>query len=98
MRTIGSIAALAFVAGITVACSVGREGERCNPARSSDECAAGLACTQPPDCPETYCCPTHGPSSDPNCQPGCNGGQASACAAGGDADCPVEGGDDASPE
>jgi len=75
-------------------CTIGQEGERCNPSLGHDECGSGLACTIPTDCPEAYCCPTSGQSSNPFCQAGCSGGQASACAAGGDADCPTEGGDD----
>jgi hypothetical protein len=76
-------------------CNVGNEGERCNPSLSHDECGSGLACTQPVDCPESYCCPTSGESSNANCQKGCNGGQASICAAGGDADCQeLDGGSD----
>jgi len=86
-------AALALAGGD--GCNIGQEGERCNPSLSHDECGAGLACTIPKDCPEAYCCPTSGTGSNAFCQPGCNGGQASACAAGGDADCPTEGsGDD----
>lgn len=75
-------------------CRIGKEGERCNPSLSHDECGSGLACTQPVDCPENYCCPTSGTSSSDYCQPGCAGGQASICAAGGDADCPSEAGED----
>jgi hypothetical protein len=75
-------------------CNVGQEGERCNPSLSHDECGPGLACTVPADCPEAYCCPTSGKSSNLYCQAGCNGGQASGCAASGDADCPTEAGTD----
>ncbi len=73
-------------------CSQGHEGDRCNPALTNvygsdeDECGSGLACGQPADCPESYCCPDGGATS-PFCAPGCNGGQASICNAGGDADC-----------
>jgi hypothetical protein len=93
--------ALAFLAGALAlggggGCNVGNEGERCNPSLSHDECGGGLSCQQPKDCPESYCCPTSSTSSNAFCQTGCNGGQASICAAGGDADCPSEGGDDAS--
>jgi hypothetical protein len=91
-----SIAAtVALLAALAPACDVGNEGERCNPLLSHDECGAGLACTQPVDCPEAYCCPTSGSSSNPYCQPGCNGGLAAICAAD-----PTAGGDcgtDASP-
>jgi hypothetical protein len=68
-------------------CNESQEGDRCNPDLSHDECNSGLSCQQPVDCPENYCCPVSGTSSNPNCQTGCNGGQASICAAGGDADC-----------
>ncbi len=68
-------------------CNVGHEGDQCNPSLSHDECSAGLSCQQPTNCPENYCCPTSGTSSNVFCQTGCNGGQASICAAGGDADC-----------
>ena len=73
-------------------CEIGREGDRCNPNLSHDECGDGLHCTQPVDCPENYCCPVIMTPDDKNpyCQPGCNGGQQSICAAGGDADCPTE--------
>ena len=107
MNTIGSrigVALVVLAGELAVGagaggCNVGNEGERCNPSLSHDECGAGLACTQPTDCPESYCCPASGTSRNELCQPGCAGGQASACAAGGDADCPSEtGGDDASPE
>ena len=47
-------------------CSVG-EGERCNPDRTTDECASGLACTTPADCVISVCCPTSGKSTDPGC-------------------------------
>jgi hypothetical protein len=91
------IALVLIGAGLTASipgCDVGNEGDRCNPNLSHDECSSGLACQQPVDCPESYCCPAVGNSSNPFCQPGCAGGQASVCAAGGDADCPSEGGDD----
>lgn len=78
--------ALATVTGAT-ACNQGSEGDRCNPSLSHDECNDGLVCSQPVDCPENYCCPANGESSNPNCQAGCSGGQASICASGGDADC-----------
>jgi hypothetical protein len=86
---IGLVSAVALATG----CNQGAEGDRCNPDLSHDECGGGLQCTQPKDCPENYCCPANGTSSNPYCQPGCAGGQASICAAGGDADCPTEGGD-----
>jgi hypothetical protein len=63
------------------------EGDRCDPTLSHDECsnAPTVQCVTPVDCPESYCCSPD--STAPNCLPGCNGGQASICAAGGDADC-----------
>jgi hypothetical protein len=93
LLSIGGV--VAFGAG---GCNVGNEGERCNPDLSHDECGAGLSCTQPQYCPENYCCPTSGTSNNPYCQTGCNGGQASICAAGGDADCDPDAGGDAPAE
>lgn len=82
-----------------LACNQGAEGDRCNPVSAADghdECGSGLKCTTPPQCPESYCCPSNGTSSNPFCQPGCNGGAASACAAGDvDACAPSEAGADA---
>jgi hypothetical protein len=74
----------ATIAAILLACNQGSVGDRCNPDLSHDECNSGLTCTQPPLCPETYCCPVDSngnleSSSDPNCQTGCNGGAASMC-------------------
>jgi hypothetical protein len=67
------------------------EGDRCNPLDSHNECGSGLVCTGQasspaiPSCPENYCCSVNGNgtinSTHPNCQPGCNGGAASICAA-----------------
>jgi hypothetical protein len=67
------------------------EGDRCNPLDSHNECGGGLVCTgqgsSPPIefCPENYCCPVDAngniTSSNAFCQPGCNGGAASICAA-----------------
>jgi hypothetical protein len=47
-------------------------------------------------CPENYCCPVDGngnltPSTNPNCQPGCNGGAASICTAEGNSTAPYVG-------
>jgi hypothetical protein len=93
LSRIGSaLIVLVSATALATGCNQGAEGDRCNPALSHDECGSGLQCTQPVDCPENYCCPASGTSSNPYCQPGCAGGQASACAAGGDADCPTEGG------
>ncbi len=78
------VALLGAAALVMVACSQGSEGDRCNPDLNpgNPECNGGLTCMQPPLCPEAYCCPTTGTSSNPNCQTGCNGGAASACNAG----------------
>ena len=85
-RRIGTalVALLGVGALVLAACSQGSEGDRCNPNLNAGnpECNGGLTCMQPPLCPEAYCCPTSGKSSNPNCQPGCNGGAASACNAG----------------
>lgn len=91
-----SLVVLVSAALLVTGCNQGAEGDRCNPDLSHDECNSGLRCTQPVNCPENYCCPISGQSDDPYCQPGCNGGQASICAAGGDADCEggVDGGGD----
>ncbi len=89
----------ALVIGGGQACNIGQEGERCNPSLSHDECGAGLACTNPTNCPEYYCCPTSGTSSNPYCQDGCNLGNCSIILAGGDADpdgCGFEAGSTAS--
>jgi hypothetical protein len=47
-------------------------------------------------CPENYCCPVDSSgnlttSTNPNCQPGCNGGAASICTATGNATAPYVG-------
>jgi hypothetical protein len=67
------------------------EGDRCNPLDSHNECSSGMVCTGQgssptlPSCPENYCCSVDSngniKSTNPNCQPGCNGGAASICAA-----------------
>ncbi|HEY0869393.1 MAG TPA: hypothetical protein VGD55_03260 [Acidothermaceae bacterium] len=77
----------ATFAVVLLACNQGSEGDRCNPDLSHDECGSGLSCTTPVDCPESYCCASDGKSTNPYCQRGCNGGQASICASGGSADC-----------
>ena len=48
-------------------CDGGREGDRCNPNLSHNDCNDGLSCVQPSTCVENYCCPTNGSSSDPYC-------------------------------
>ena len=58
------------------ACDGGREGERCNPLLSNNECGSGLTCQQPANaalgtvCPENYCCPG---SATRSSSPYCNG-------------------------
>jgi hypothetical protein len=71
----------AFV--LTNGCDGGREGDRCNPNLSHDDCGSGLACIQPSGCAENYCCPAD-PSKSSN--PYCNGaGCPNAIVTGGDA-------------
>jgi len=93
MRTMMRLLVLASLC--MLACEEGREGDRCNPDLSHDECGSGLSCQQPVNCPENYCCPTSGESTNPFCQPGCSGGLAAICAATNDtwdacADAPTE--------
>lgn len=79
--------ALSFVV-ITNGCDGGREGERCNPDSSHDECDDGLRCQAPATCVESYCCPTPASSSS---NPYCNG---KGCPGGGDAGAPADAGRD----
>ena len=51
-------------------CDGGREGERCNPNLSHNECDDGLTCVQPATCVESYCCPANASAST---NPYCNG-------------------------
>jgi hypothetical protein len=76
------MAAIVAVTG----CDQGKEGDRCNPDLSHDECNSGLTCQQPSTCAENYCCPTPASSSS---NPYCNG---EGCPPAADA------GDDAAPE
>jgi hypothetical protein len=69
---ISTLAILAVTAIVGFGCGTPGEGDRCNPSLSHDECSGDLVCTQPPNCPENYCCPANGTSSNPNCQPGCD--------------------------
>jgi hypothetical protein len=65
-------AALALAAA---GCNEGHEGDRCVMALSHNDCASSdLVCGPVTDCPETYCCPVSGMSSNAFCQPGCAGG------------------------
>jgi hypothetical protein len=63
--TLMSIALLGVLA-VGNGCDGGREGERCNPNVSHNECDDGLTCVQPATCVENYCCPA-GPSANPYC-------------------------------
>ena len=64
--SIALLGVLAFGNG----CDGGREGERCNPNLSHNECDDGLTCIQPSTCVENYCCPAN-PSASTS--PFCNG-------------------------
>jgi hypothetical protein len=70
----------AVLALATAGCDEGHEGDRCVATLSHNDCASSdLVCGNGmggplPDCPETYCCPVSGMSSNPYCQPGCGGG------------------------
>jgi hypothetical protein len=92
----GALSVLAAAALLLTvnACNQGAEGDRCNPdlAMGESDCGGSLTCKQPVNCPESYCCPTEGAITSAFCQPGCAGGQASICDAGGDADCASLGG------
>jgi hypothetical protein len=91
---VGAILAILPVVGVGCGAfteSGTSEGNRCNPLLSHDECSSGLVCTgrqsapAVPFCPENYCCSVDSKgdinSTNPNCQPGCNGGAASICTA-----------------
>lgn len=84
--TFRNAAALLLVAaGLLVlgnGCDGGREGERCNPLLSHDECDNGLSCQRPSTCAENYCCPDPASSSS---NPYCNGAACPAADGGGDA-------------
>jgi hypothetical protein len=71
-RGLGALVwALGFAATMAVTgCDQGKEGDRCNPDLSHDECNSGLTCQQPSTCAENYCCPTPASSSS---NPYCNG-------------------------
>jgi hypothetical protein len=83
---------LPLAAAGLLACDGGTEGQRCNPFRSSDECNAGLACTTPPGCVISVCCPVSGPASDENCgpSPACALDAGSDAAADAPADAPAD--------
>ncbi len=91
------VALLGVGALVMAACSQGSEGDRCNPDLNAGnpECNVGFTCVQPPLCPEAYCCPTLAdgglaPSASVWCQTGCNGGAASICNSGADAEAACE--------
>jgi hypothetical protein len=98
-RAIARVCVLVAVFASSVAlvgCNQGQEGDRCNPDLSHNECDKGLTCQQPPQCPENYCCPASGESSNPNCQAGCTpGGVAALCATDPAASACVDSGTDA---
>ena len=60
-RAVTYVAALLLAAAAVLAvgdgCDGGREGERCNPSLSHNDCDNGLTCQQPGTCVESYCCP-----------------------------------------
>jgi hypothetical protein len=72
------VLSLGLVAVGGPACNEGREGDRCNPLLSHDECGGGaLVCSGPGTayplpggCVENYCCPKNAASSS---NPECNG-------------------------
>ncbi|MGA3124486.1 MAG: hypothetical protein ABSF69_27320 [Polyangiaceae bacterium] len=69
------LAVAAALALAAAGCNEGHEGDRCVAALSHNDCAnSDLVCGPVPDCPETYCCPASGMSSNAFCQPGCAGG------------------------
>ena len=51
-------------------CDGGREGDRCNPNLSHNDCDDGLTCQITTNCGEAYCCPAN-PST--SASPVCNG-------------------------
>ena len=67
MKRIVHFLALAAVAAALACDTIGGEGDRCNPLRSSDECDQGLACTTPDFCGYSVCCPVNFTSQNPMC-------------------------------
>ena len=53
---------------VLVGCSTA-EGVRCNQLAYTSECASGLSCIVPDNCPAlvAYCCPTDRPPTIANC-------------------------------
>ncbi len=64
------VGAIAAIAVLMNGCDGGREGERCIPNLSHNDCGGGLTCMQPATCVESYCCPED-PTTSTN--PFCNG-------------------------
>lgn len=62
-----SIVVGSFLAIALAGCAPTREGERCNPSRTTDECATGLTCTTPDHCAVSVCCRSDGHDTNPNC-------------------------------
>ncbi len=58
-RTVLLILAIAGAIALLPACDGGREGDRCNPNLSHDDCSDGLSCITPATCVENYCCPSN---------------------------------------
>jgi hypothetical protein len=85
------VSALGFAAILALTgCDQGKEGDRCNPDLSHNECNSGLTCQQPSTCAENYCCPTPASGSS---NAYCNGAGCPEVDAG-----EVDAGVDASPE
>jgi hypothetical protein len=78
-RAVALVALGSILVPLANGCDGGREGERCNPALSHNDCDDGLTCQQPATCAENYCCP-----SDPtkSTSPYCNGAGCPAVDAG----------------
>jgi hypothetical protein len=70
MRYILLVLSVTALITLLPACDGGREGDRCNPNLSHNDCNDGLLCTTPSSCAESYCCPSD-PSKSSN--PYCNG-------------------------
>src|ERR1700733_3860470 len=85
-RSWAVIALLLALAPLANGCDGGREGERCNPDLSHNDCDDGLTCQQPSTCAENYCCPADPTkSSNPYCNgAGCPAPDAAADAGGDD--------------
>ncbi len=56
-----------LLAACALGCNGPSEGERCNPNRSSSECADDLQCVVPASCAIAVCCSDK--STHPACQP-----------------------------